>query len=152
MYFLSTCWLPFLTVSSTHLPLENGRHFGRRPFQMHFLMKMIEFRFEFHWFFPMSLIDNKLILVQVMAWHRRGDKPRHYQNQCWHISVTHLYGNQPQWVNYFFITESLYFPLSEVWGAYWENITPIMMAWRMCCNTAHLVPRAINKRFAKTTL
>ena len=25
--------------------------------------------------FPMSLIDNKLALVQVIGWHRRGDKP-----------------------------------------------------------------------------
>ena len=26
-------------------------------------------------FVPRSLIDNKLALVQVMAWHRTGDKP-----------------------------------------------------------------------------
>ena len=24
---------------------------------------------------PMSLIDNKLALVQVIGWHQRGDKP-----------------------------------------------------------------------------
>ena len=26
-------------------------------------------------FIPMSPIDNKPALVQVMAWHRKGDKP-----------------------------------------------------------------------------
>ena len=28
-------------------------------------------------FVPRSPIDNKLALVQVMAWHRTGDKPLH---------------------------------------------------------------------------
>ena len=32
--------------------------------------------FQFHWIFvPKGPIDNKSVLVQVMAWRRRGDKP-----------------------------------------------------------------------------
>ena len=48
-------------------PVQNGRNFGRRYFQMHFLwMKIMKFWFKFHWnLFP---IDNKSVLVQVMAW------------------------------------------------------------------------------------
>ena len=39
-------------------------------------MKMIEFQYKFHWFFfPMSLINNKPKLVQVMVWHQTGNKP-----------------------------------------------------------------------------
>ena len=46
---------------------------------------------EFHWsFFPMGLIDNKLKLVQVMAWRRT----RHYLNQWWPISLTHICGTE----------------------------------------------------------
>ena len=59
-------------------PWKNGRHFGRRQFQIHFLkINMVEFRFEFHRnvFLPRSTIDNNPVLGQVMAWHRTGDKP-----------------------------------------------------------------------------
>ena len=53
-------------------------------------MKMIEFRFKFHWnllpgvqiqiqislkFIPRCPTDNKPALVKVMAWHQTGDKP-----------------------------------------------------------------------------
>ena len=39
-------------------------------------MKMLEFQIKFHWnFFPKGPIDNISVMVQVMAWHRTGDKP-----------------------------------------------------------------------------
>ena len=40
-------------------------------------MKMIELRFNqiSLKFVPMSPIDHKPVLVQVMAWHRTADKP-----------------------------------------------------------------------------
>ena len=39
-------------------------------------MKMIEFQFEMSLkLVPNSPIDNKLALVQAMAWRRTGDKP-----------------------------------------------------------------------------
>ena len=54
----------------------NGRHFGRRHFQMLFLewndRILIQISLKF---VPMSPIDNKPALVQVMAWRRIGDKP-----------------------------------------------------------------------------
>ena len=33
------------------------------------------FVFDPNFFVPKGLIDNKAALVQVMAWHRTGDKP-----------------------------------------------------------------------------
>ena len=39
-------------------------------------MKMIDFRFKFHWiFFSRTPIANTPALVQVMAWRRKSDKP-----------------------------------------------------------------------------
>ena len=38
-------------------------------------MKMYEFRLTFHWSLFLRPINNIPILVQVMAWHRPGDKP-----------------------------------------------------------------------------
>ena len=37
---------------------------------------MFEIRLQRHWnYIPKGPIDNKSALVQVMAWHRTGDKP-----------------------------------------------------------------------------
>ena len=57
-------------------PKQNGRHFGRRHFQMPVLYEndRIPIRISLK-FAPWRPIDNKAALVQVMAWHRTGDKP-----------------------------------------------------------------------------
>ena len=57
-------------------PGQNGRHFGRRQFQVHFpdengrILIWISLKCV-----PRSLMNNKLALVEVMAWRRLGDKP-----------------------------------------------------------------------------
>ena len=43
-------------------------------------------------FVPKDPIDNKSVMVQVMAWHRTGDKP--LLNQCWPSSLTHICGTR----------------------------------------------------------
>ena len=43
-------------------------------------------------FVPSGPIDYKSALVQVMAWHRSGEKP--LPNQCWPNSPTHIYGTR----------------------------------------------------------
>ena len=57
-------------------PGQNGRRFGRRHFQMHFLNEndIIPIQFSLK-FVARSPIDNKPTLVQVMDWRRIGDKP-----------------------------------------------------------------------------
>ena len=68
----------FLKLLNHLPPGQNGHHSDRWHFQMHFL--------EWKWydwiliqislkFVPMSPIDNKPALVQVMAWRLTGDKP-----------------------------------------------------------------------------
>ena len=61
-------------------------------------MKMLEFRLKFHWsFLPKDPINNVQALVQIMAWHRPGDKPLSEPMVVklpMHICVT-----RPQWVN-----------------------------------------------------
>ena len=56
---------------------QNGHHFGRQQFQMHFFFDendgiLIQISLKF---VPRSPADNKPALAQVMAWPRRGDKP-----------------------------------------------------------------------------
>ena len=57
-------------------PEQNGRHFGRQHFQLHFLNEndiiLIQIWLKY---VPRSPIDNNPALVQVMAWRRTGDKP-----------------------------------------------------------------------------
>ena len=48
-------------------------------------------------FVPRSPIDNKPVLVQVIAW--RLSVPTHYLNQCWPSSQTHICGTRWRWVN-----------------------------------------------------
>ena len=57
-------------------PGQNGRHFAGSIFKSIFLIKKfgIWIRISFK-FVPKGSIDNKSVLVQVMAWHRTGDKP-----------------------------------------------------------------------------
>ena len=55
-------------------------------------------------FVPKGLIGNNTALVQIMAWHLRGDKPLSEPMMSkvgMHICVT-----RPQWVNIFYITDT----------------------------------------------
>ena len=55
---------------------KNGRHFGRRHFQMRFLDDNVRISIKISLkFVPKGPIKNITALVQIMAWHLRGDKP-----------------------------------------------------------------------------
>ena len=57
-------------------PGQNGRHFGRRQFQMHFLNENDQILIQISLkFVPRNPIDNIPALVQVMAWRQTGAKP-----------------------------------------------------------------------------
>ena len=47
---------------------------------------------------PWGLIDNMSALVQIMA-RRCPCDTRHYRNQCWPSSPTHIRGTRGRWVN-----------------------------------------------------
>ena len=46
---------------------------------------------------PCGLINNMATLVQIMAWHRTGD--RHYLKPYWYVVMTHICVIRPQWVS-----------------------------------------------------
>ena len=57
-------------------PGQNGRHFVDDIFKRIFLNEKFRISIQISLkFVPMSPIDNKPALVQIMAWHRTGDKP-----------------------------------------------------------------------------
>ena len=58
---------------------------------------MFEFLLKFHWkFVTKGRINNIPALVQIMAWHRSGDKPL---SEPMMVSLpTHICVTQPQWV------------------------------------------------------
>ena len=89
-------WPPVGSLNSP--PRQNGCHFGRWHFQMHFFNEndSIPIRIPLKCI-PRSTVDIKPALVQVVAWHRLGDKPlpepmitqftdaymRHYGEMSW---------------------------------------------------------------------
>ena len=55
---------------------QNGCHFGRRHFQIHFFIDKLWILIEIlQKFVPKCPFDNNTALVQIMAWCRIGDKP-----------------------------------------------------------------------------
>ena len=49
-------------------------------------------------FVPKGPIDNRSVLVQVMAWRRLGHyRISHYRNQCWLSLVTYICGTRWGW-------------------------------------------------------
>ena len=89
-------------MSSPHIntlrPIQNGRHFTDDIFKYIFLNENV-------WILiNISLksirkcpINNIPALVQIMAWHRPGDKP--LSEQMMVSLLTHICVTRPQWVN-----------------------------------------------------
>ena len=61
---------------NTLMPRQNGRHFSDDIFKCILLNENVWIS-NTVWlkFVPNGLIDNNTALVQMMAWHRIGDKP-----------------------------------------------------------------------------
>ena len=89
--------LSMVGISLTHWgPRQNGRQFSDDVFKHIFLNEdyciLIEISFKFVSHGPFNTI---LSLVQIMAWHRSGNK--HYLNHWWLNLMTHICITQPQW-------------------------------------------------------
>ena len=63
------------------------------------IMKIFEFRLRFHWnLLPRPQLTNIPSLVQIMAWHRPGNKPL---SEPMLVSLpTHICITRPQWVKF----------------------------------------------------
>ena len=76
---------------------QDGRHFPDDIFKCIFLNENVLFSIKISLkFVPKGPINNIPALVQIMAWHRPGDKPL---SEAMMVSLlTHIYVTRPQWV------------------------------------------------------
>ena len=85
---------------NTLRPRQNGRHFADAIFKCIFLNENVWIPIKISWkFVPKGPINNIPALVQIMAWHRPGEKPLSESMMVglpMHICVT-----RPQWVKTF---------------------------------------------------
>ena len=77
---------------------QNGRHFPDNIFKCIFLNENILISIKNSLkFIPTGLINNIPALIQIMTWHRSGDKP--LSETMMVRSLTHICVTRPQWVN-----------------------------------------------------
>ena len=99
---------------NTLRPRQDGRHFADDIFTCIFFNEncyiLIKFSLKF---LRKGPIDNNPALVQIMAWHRSGDKPL---SKPMMISLpTHICVTRPQWVK----LDQCYLIRSWVWISLW---------------------------------
>ena len=82
---------------NTLRPRQNGRHFADDTFKRIFLNQNVRNSINISLkFVPTGRIHNITSLVQIMAWHRPGDKP--LSEPILVILLTHICVIRPQWV------------------------------------------------------
>ena len=101
--YLSTGKISWINFNSLFLktlrPGQNGRRFADDTFKRIFLNENVWISIKISLkFVPNGPINNIPALVQIMAWHRSGDKPL-YEPMM--VSLpTHICVTWPQWVKY----------------------------------------------------
>ena len=84
---------------NTLRPRQNGRHFPDHIFKWIFLNENVRISIKISMkFVPMGPIYNISALVQIMAWHRSGDKA--LSEPTMFSLLTHICVTRPQWVKY----------------------------------------------------
>ena len=87
---------------------ENGRHFADDIFKCIFFNENVWIPIKISLkFVPKGPINNIPALVQIMAWHRPGDKPLSEPTMV--SLLTHICVTRPQWV------KTCYLPLMLLW-------------------------------------
>ena len=82
---------------NTLRPRQNGRHFTGDTFNRIFVKENARISTKFSLkFVPKGPINNIPALVQIMAWHRPGDKP--VSEPVMVTLLTHICVTRPQWV------------------------------------------------------
>ena len=89
--------LKFWNFINTLRPTQNGRHLPDDIFKCISLRENVWISIDISLkFIPMGPIDNIPALVQIMAWHRSGDKPL---SEPMVVRLpTHICVTRPQWV------------------------------------------------------
>ena len=84
---------------NTLRPRPNGRHFADDTFKCIFLNEDIRISIKISLkFVPNGPINNIPSLIQIMAWHRPGDKP--LSEPMMVRSLMHIWVTRPQWVKW----------------------------------------------------
>ena len=87
----------YMTGVNTLRPSHNGRRFADDTFKRIFLNENVRIPIEISLkFVPKGPINNIPTLVQIMAWHRPGDKPLSAPMMV--SLLTHICVTRPQWV------------------------------------------------------
>ena len=90
------CWI-VVGVFNTLRPRQNGRHFADDTFKRISLNENVKISIKISLkFVPEGPINNIAALVQMMAWHRPGDKP--LSEPMMVSPLTHICVTRPQWV------------------------------------------------------
>ena len=118
------------TWFNTLRPSHNCRHFADDIFKCIFLNENVGVLLKISLkFVPKVWIDNIPALVQMMAWHRPGDKPL---SEPMLVSLlTHICITRPQWFNGCIVTYMLHRTHGEV--RYWSATRQI---WGDICFVA----------------
>ena len=116
----STFGVSYGMLINTLRPRQNGCHFAEDSFKCIFLNENFRISNKFSLnFVPKGPNNNKLALVQIMAWCRPGNKP--LSEPMMVRSVTHICVVRIQWVK-----------------GIWEEINPIMARLDCITNSHHL--------------
>ena len=78
-------------------PRQNGLHFAEHTFKHIFLNKNIRTSFKLSLKFVPRVPTNNIQVVQIMTWHRSGDKP--LSEPMMVRLPTNICVTRPQWVN-----------------------------------------------------
>ena len=110
--------------------------FSTQHFQIHFCeRKCKKFWLKFHWSIFQSPINNIPSLVQIMAWHRPGDKP--LSEPLMDSLLTHICATQPQWVNSLWPSDAIW------WYRFGWKLAQVIACWftapNHCLNQCWLV-------------
>ena len=86
------------TTINTLRPRQNDRYFSDDIFKCNLLKENISISISISLkFVPKGPINNLPALVQIMAWHRPGDKP--LSEPMMANLLTHICVTRPQWLN-----------------------------------------------------
>ena len=86
-----------IIVLNTLRPRQNGRQFTDDIIKYTFLNENVWVSIKISLeFIPKGPVNNILVLVQIMAWHRPGAKP--LSEPMGAISLTHICVSRPRWV------------------------------------------------------
>ena len=124
---------------NTLRPRQNGRHFADGIFKCIFVNENVWIPIKISLtFVPQVPINNIPALVQIMAWHRPGDKP--LSGPMMVRLPAHICVTRPQWVKYVLVNSSCLCPI------HWSRA--LRREWRCSWSSANRRCSSYNRVFS----